>query len=84
MNSVGSYEAKTLLPSLLQRVKKGERIIITRRGIGIAMLVPVEEKKYRNVREVIAELRASQKRFRTGSKKHKIPLYELRHEGHRY
>ena len=42
MNSIGSYEAKTHLPALLDRVANGERIIITKRGKPVAMLVPVD------------------------------------------
>lgn len=43
MPSVGSYEAKTHLPSLLKRVERGERITITRHGHPVALLVPVSE-----------------------------------------
>src|SRR4051794_37004639 len=38
MTSVGSYAAKTHLPALLERVARGERILITRRGLPIALL----------------------------------------------
>ena len=40
MAIVGSYEAKTHLPALLERVAKGERITITRHGVPLAELVP--------------------------------------------
>jgi len=40
MESVGSYEAKTHLPRLLERVERGESITITRHGKPIARLVP--------------------------------------------
>ena len=36
--TVGSYEAKTHLPRLLERVAKGERIIITKHGVPVAVL----------------------------------------------
>ena len=39
-NSVGSYEAKTHLPQLLDRVEHGESIVITRHGKPVARLVP--------------------------------------------
>ena len=42
MSTVGSYEAKTHLAELLERVEKGERFTITKRGRPVAMLVPVE------------------------------------------
>ena len=48
MNSVGSFEAKTHLPKLLERVERGETIVITRRGIPIARLTPVEERTSRS------------------------------------
>ncbi|MEO6807531.1 MAG: type II toxin-antitoxin system prevent-host-death family antitoxin, partial [Isosphaeraceae bacterium] len=32
-SSIGSYEAKTHLPQLLERVAKGERITIMKRGV---------------------------------------------------
>jgi prevent-host-death family protein len=40
METVGSYEAKTHLPRLLERVERGESITITRHGKPVARLVP--------------------------------------------
>ena len=40
MTTVGTVEAKTHLTRLLERVARGERIIITNRGRPVAMLVP--------------------------------------------
>jgi prevent-host-death family protein len=40
MTTIGSYEAKTHLPALLERVARGEKILITRHGQAVAMLVP--------------------------------------------
>ena len=40
MESVGSFEAKTHLPQLLERVERGETITITRHGKPVARLVP--------------------------------------------
>jgi prevent-host-death family protein len=40
MTTVGAYDAKTHLPSLLDRVSRGESITITKRGKPVAMLVP--------------------------------------------
>lgn len=37
---IGSYEAKTKLPELLQQVKTGRSFTITNRGVAIADLVP--------------------------------------------
>jgi prevent-host-death family protein len=38
--SVGAYDAKTRLSELLDRVEKGEQIVITRHGKPVARLVP--------------------------------------------
>jgi prevent-host-death family protein len=39
-SSVGAYDAKTRLSELLDRVEKGEQIVITRHGRPVARLVP--------------------------------------------
>jgi len=39
-DTVGSHEARTHLPRLLDRVAKGETITITRRGVPVAVLAP--------------------------------------------
>jgi len=63
MESVGSYEAKTHLPRLLERVSQGEEIVITKHGVPIARLVPFHGRATRNVAEVIAEIKGC-KRFK--------------------
>jgi len=40
VTTVGTFEAKTKLSELLDRVEKGEEIVITRRGKEIARIVP--------------------------------------------
>lgn len=40
METVGSYQAKTHLPQLLERVEQGETFTITRHGKPIARLLP--------------------------------------------
>jgi prevent-host-death family protein len=64
MNSVGSYEAKTHLPQLLERVARGEKIVITKHGQPVAMLVPAPAENKKDVKQVIAEFRAYSKRQR--------------------
>jgi prevent-host-death family protein len=51
MDSVGAFDAKTHLSSLLDRVARGERITITRNGLPAAMLVPVREARSRLTHE---------------------------------
>lgn len=40
--SVGAFEAKTHLSSLLQKVEQGEVVTITKHGRPVARLVPIE------------------------------------------
>jgi prevent-host-death family protein len=53
LSSVGAYEAKTHLAELLDRVEKGERILITRHGRVVAQLVPPPGAPERTVEEAI-------------------------------
>ena len=61
MESVGAYEAKTHLPKLLDRVAKGERIVITRHGTPVAVLQPADEEKQSDVAAVIQKMRRLRK-----------------------
>ena len=40
MNQIGAFEAKNTLGTLLDRVERGEEIVITRHGKAVARLVP--------------------------------------------
>ncbi len=81
MTTIGSFEAKTHLPQLLQRVAKGERILITNRGKPVAMLVPPDKLDVRSPAEVAREMLAYRdqvKRKLTGS------FRKLAHDQHKY
>jgi prevent-host-death family protein len=61
MENVGSYEAKTHLPRLLERVEHGEIITITRHGKPVARLVPATPTSPRpDIAEVIEAMRTFQ------------------------
>lgn len=62
MITVGAFEAKTKLPSLLDRVSKGEEVLITRNGKPMARLVPPvdETERKRQAIERIKEIRKGQ------------------------
>ncbi len=64
MKTVGAYEAKTHLPRLLDRVSKGERITITKHGVPIAVLQPVDPEKNVDISSTIAALRKFRKQNR--------------------
>jgi prevent-host-death family protein len=76
---VGTYQAKTHLPRLLEQVLKGERITITRHGVPIAVLAPVEPVRKVDVRETIRELKEFGKGQTTGG----LGIRALLEEGRR-
>src|SRR5580704_15412275 len=57
MTSVGSYEAKTHLPELLERVARGEKIVITKHGRPMAMLVPPEQTE-KALKQIVTDMLA--------------------------
>jgi len=79
MESVGAYEAKTHLPQLLERVSRGERIVITKHGVPVAILQPVATSEKRDVAEVIGEMRLLMKENRQKG----LSLKDLIKEGRR-
>jgi prevent-host-death family protein len=44
MKTVGAYEAKTRFAELLREVENGETIIVTRHGLPVARLSPMEKE----------------------------------------
>ncbi len=79
VTKVGAYEAKTHLPRLLEKVRRGERITITKHGVSVAMLVPVEDAAGRPVAETVSALR----HFRRGMRLDGLSLSDLIGEGRR-
>lgn len=55
--TVGAYEAKTHLSDLLARVARGERIVITKHGVPVAVLQPPDPAPRRDARQAITDLR---------------------------
>jgi prevent-host-death family protein len=77
MGSVGSYEAKTKLSELLDRVAKGERITITRHGNPVAELVPAGKPIRLDRRQAIEAM----KEFGKGRKLDGLSIREMIEEG---
>lgn len=85
MTTVGSFEAKTKLAELLDKVEAGETVTITRRGKPVARLVPatVGEDERARRRALIEEI----KRWRVGKDRGAKPgstIPELIKAGRRY
>lgn len=84
MSTVGSFEAKTKLAELLNKVEAGEIVTITRRGKAVAQLVPVKpDDESARMRALVEEI----KRTRVGRGKPAGPgttIAELIKAGRRY
>ena len=79
MKFIGTFEAKTHLTKLLDRVSKGERIVITNRGTPVAMLVPPEVAERADAAEVGRAMLA----YRDEVQRRLVGSFrELAHEGH--
>ncbi len=79
METIGVYEAKTHLPKLLERVSKGECILITKHGVPIAVLQPPPQKKQMTPQKVIVQLRE----FRNMNRLNGLSLKKMIEEGRR-
>jgi len=78
-NTVGSYEAKTHLPALLDSVAMGEQIVITRKGVPVAILIPYKAEK-ESTKDTIEALFA----FRKNLQLKGLSIREMREEGRRF
>ncbi len=67
MTEIGAFEAKNTLGSLLDRVERGEEIVITRHGKPVARLVPNSGGINREQAQAAAErIRSRARLLRTG------------------
>ena len=76
---VGSYEAKTHLPRLLEEVARGAVITITKHGVPVAVLSPVAGSGSRSTRDTVDALR----RFRDAHPLDDMSIRDLIDEGRR-
>ena len=56
MESVGIYEARTRLSELIDKVSEGKEVTITRHGVPVARIVPVDGEKKIAIRDAIAAM----------------------------
>ena len=75
---IGAYQAKTHLPALLERVARGEEIVITKHGKPIARLVPIGGTDPERRRQAIERLKVFAK-----GRTLDVPLKQLIDEGRR-
>jgi prevent-host-death family protein len=68
MAKVTAFEAKTRFGELLDRVSKGEEVVITRHDKPVARLIPEGTHRVDDVRRAVTGLRELQRRIRRRSK----------------
>lgn len=63
MAKVSAFEAKTHFGALLDRVARGEEVVITRRDKPVARMIPEGAPRREDVRRAVAGLRELQQRI---------------------
>jgi prevent-host-death family protein len=79
MKEIGTFEAKTHLSALLDEVERGVEVVITRRGIAVARLVPANAPRRTGADDPIARAKALAK----GQSLGRLSWKKLRDEGRR-
>jgi len=64
MITVTALEAKTRFGKLLERVARGEEIVVTRHDKPVARMVPADGRNLSAVRDAVAQLQRLQARIR--------------------
>jgi prevent-host-death family protein len=83
MATVGAFEAKTHLSQLLDRVERGEEIVITRHGKAVAVLRAADASRDEAAAsEQVRQLQELRRKW--NARMQGIPLKELTHGGHKY
>ena len=77
MITVGAFDAKTHLSSLLDKVEAGEEVLITRHGKAIARLVPEGARLRAAADETVRKIKA----LRAGVRLDGLSWKDLRDEG---
>jgi prevent-host-death family protein len=82
--SVGAYDAKTRLSELLDRVERGEQIVITRHGKAVARLVPEGGHNVADALAAVEELTRHRKELAArGVRVTQAEIRAMRDEGRR-
>lgn len=79
MQSIAAFQAKTHFSALLDQVKKGEEIIITKHGRPVAKLSPITESNPAKIHSAIQRLLQFSRTNTLGS----LDWKKLRNEGRR-
>ena len=74
---VGLFDAKTHLSALVGRVMQGEDIVITKRGVAMARLVPLAELRRDDPRKAVKRIHD----LRRGLRLNRVAMRDLIDEG---
>ncbi len=77
MRTIGAFEAKTHLSEILEKASQGEETLITRRGIPIAKIIPVEKDSLGMKSNLLQEFKQLRKKLTLVN----LSWKELRDEG---
>lgn len=66
MRTIGAFEAKTHLSEILEKASQGEETLITRRGIPIAKIIPVEKDSLGMKSNLLQEFKQLRKKLTLG------------------
>lgn len=77
METIGIYEARTRWSEIIDKVGKGEEVTVTRHGVPIARIIPVDGEKKLAVREAIEAM----KKFGRGKSLRGLSLKKMVREG---
>ena len=80
MSEIGDFEAKRHLLRLLERVRKGERFVITMHGNPVAELIPFRKRDPEKIRAAIEGLKAFQKAHSLGG----LSVREMIEDGRKF
>ena len=72
--NIGIYDAKSKLSELIDKVRAGKEVVITRHGEPVAKLVPMSPPQAADAAELVRDIRALRKRLNVRTS---IPLRKL-------
>jgi prevent-host-death family protein len=79
MKIVGACEARNQLPKLLRMVTRGEKVVITKHGVPLAVLQQFKNVQKKDFRKTIAELKI----FRQAHNLRGLAIKDMIQEGRR-
>jgi prevent-host-death family protein len=77
VGTIGIYEARTRFSEIIDKVGKGEEVTVTRHGVPVARIIPVDSEKKLAVRDAIEAMQ----KFGRGKSLRGLSLKKMIREG---